>query len=244
MSTAALRYLFLPCLLLSMLDAFEQSAITPYPAILQIPYRPAYTPGEDLPEGNPWLFDNWKPGIVLLNNNTGYDSVNVNFVPSANRFYFRRHDTTFELAPTAVEVRIKDSLHSTDRNCDRIFRNDVGIGKTVRTGTFIEILTEGKIPLFRKYDKNLEGRTTNNGLVIPHSKFVLHSTIFSVIDGKMIKMRLTDRFLRELTSDRQYQVKKFIRAGRMDPKNEADFVKAISYYNYISSPGFSRKVTM
>jgi hypothetical protein len=54
----------------------------------------------------------------------------------------------------------------------------------------------------------------------------------------------TCTFAQYLKSDRQNQMKEFLKSNELNVRKEAGFKLAISYYNYISSPAFSKKISI
>ena len=163
--------------------AFAQSGAISYPSIEQNPViSHDRVPKEDNVEGSPWLFEHWKRGKVVLKGDKQYENLQLNFIPSINKFYFNQHDTSFELSGDVEEVRIQDSIHPDDRNYDRVFKNNMYENKMVMPGTFVEILAEGRISLYKEYLKQAEGQNSTNGIITTVKKYVLHTIIFAQVD--------------------------------------------------------------
>jgi hypothetical protein len=186
-------------------------------------------------EGSPLLFEDWRIGKVVLKNHEQYDYVRLNFDAKNDKFYFNQHDTSFELLSVVEEIRVKDISHSTDSTYDMIFKNNITGGDVVKPGSFVQILSEGKITMFKQYTKRIEGENSNNGIVKNVKKYVLHTNIFAIVNNQVIPVKLSSHSLEELTSDKQDQMKAFVKSKQLNLKKEADFKQALAYYNSISS---------
>ena len=63
------------------------------------------------------------------------------------------------------------------------------------------------------------------------------------LTNKVMPVKLNAHFLEGLTSDKENQMKEFLK-NKLNVRKEAGFKLAISYYNYISSPAFSKKISI
>jgi len=186
-------------------------------------------------EGSPLLFEDWRFGKVILKNNEQYDYVRLNFDAKNDKFYFNQNDTSFELLSVVEQIRVKDISHPTDSTYDMIFKNSVNGGDAVQPGTFVQILSDGKITLFKLYTKRIEGENLNRGIVKSVKRYVLHTNIFAIVNNNTIPVKLGSHSLEELTSDKGDQMKAFVKSKQLNLKKEADFKQALAYYNSISS---------
>lgn len=186
-------------------------------------------------EGSPLLFKDWRMGKVVLKNHEQYDNVELNFDAANNKFYFNKHDTVFELANAVEEIRVKDISNSNDSTNDMVFKENINGDDAMDLKGFVEVLCKGKIPMFRRYTKIIEGENFTNGIVTSTKKYVLHTNIFAIVNKEEIPVKLNSHFLEELTSDKKDQMKTFVKSKRLNLKKETDFKEALSYYNSISS---------
>lgn len=187
-------------------------------------------------EGGPLLFKNWRMGKVVLKNHEQYDNVLLNFDAANNKFYFNKHDTAFELVSAVEEIRVKDISNLNDSTNDMIFKNNInGGGDKLKPNSYVEVLCNGKIPMFKQYTKIIEGENFTNGIITSTKKYVLHTEIFAVSNNEILPVKLNSHFFDELTSDKKDQVKAFVKSRHLNLKKETDFTEALSYYNSISS---------
>jgi hypothetical protein len=179
-------------------------------------------------EGSPLLFDDWKTGMVILKNNERYQLEKINLDASKDKFIFRRNDTTYEFFDNVQEIRIYDE---TDTTMDMVFRTDIN----PEAANFVQVFAKGKIAIFQEYEKKPEGENYTNGIVTTTRKFVLHTQLNAVKDNKLIPMKFAEASLDELTADKKTQVDAYVKENRLKTKKQGDFLKAIRYYNSIST---------
>ena len=214
-------------------NAFSQYTITDGSIVTYS--KPLNVYKDESAEGSPLLFEDWRYGKVILKNHEQYDNVRLNFDATHNKFYFNRHDTSFELLSVVEEIRVKDISHSTDSTYDMIFKNNINGGDVVKPESFVQVLCNGKIVVFKQYTKRIEGENFNNGIVKNVKKYVLHTNFFAIVNNQVIPVKLNSHFLEELTSDKKDQMKAFVKSKQLNVKKETDFKQALSYYNSISS---------
>ena len=186
-------------------------------------------------EGSPLLFKDWRMGKVVLKNHEQYDNVRLNFDAANDKFYFNKHDTVFELVNAVEEIRVKDISNLNDSSNDMVFKNNIDGYDAVKPKGFVEVLCNGKIPMFKQYTKIIEGENFTNGIITSTKKYVLHIEIFVISNNEILPVKLNPHFFDELTSEKKDQIKAFVKSKRLNLKKETDFKEALSYYNSISS---------
>lgn len=181
-------------------------------------------------EGNPLLFNEWKNGDVTLKNNEKYRVEKINLDASRDKFIYYKNDTMFEFFDNIKEIRIYNENHSGDPNSDMVFRNDI-----IPTSNFVQVLARGKITVFQDYEKKPEGENYSNGIVNNTRKYVLHINKNALVNNKVIPIQFNTSTLEELTADKKSQVDVYLKENKLKPKKENDFLRAVIYYNSISS---------
>ena len=182
-------------------------------------------------EGSPLLFDNWKSGEITLANNQKFSIEKINLDASRDVFVYKKNDSVFEFADNAKEVKIYGEDHNSDPGSDMIFRNDINPS----AANFVEVLAEGKITIFCDYKKKPEGEYSTNGFVTTTRKYELHSNYYSLANNTATLIKFTSSTLEDLTSDKKEKMDAFIKENKLKVKKESDFLKAIKFYNSISS---------
>ena len=179
--------------------------------------------------GSRYLFDDWKPGIVILNNGDVFTNIRLKFDAVKSKFYFNRNDTIFELMDNVTEVVLSNT---DDEMMD--FRKIISSDGKNSVTTFARVLSSGKIPLYKEYSKKIEGENFTNGVLTSEKRMVPHNSLWTIINNETIPVKLNSRMLEELTADKKYEMQKFFKTAKINAKNEKDFAAAITYYNSIS----------
>ena len=182
-------------------------------------------------EGSPLLFDSWKSGEIILTNNQKFSIEKINLDASRDVFIYAKNDSVYEFADNIREVKIYSEDHKNNPESDMIFRADVNPS----SANFVQVLTEGKITIFCEYNKRPEGEYSTNGFVTTSRKYELYSDYYSLINNKATLIKFTSSTLEDLTSDKKDKVDAFIKENKLKVKKESDFLKAIKFYNSISS---------
>ncbi|HEY5408886.1 MAG TPA: hypothetical protein VIJ92_17480 [Ginsengibacter sp.] len=181
--------------------------------------------------GNPFLFDDWKKGEVILKNGEKYPIQKMNLDASRNQFIYVVNDSLYEFSDNIRVVKIYGDDHKTDTTSDMIFRTDINPDAT----NFVQVLTRGKVIIFCEYSKKPEGENYSNGIVNNTRKYVLNPAYFTIADAHSVPIKFSSSELGNLTSDKKDEVMAFVKSNHLKVKNKPDFLKAVVYYNEINS---------
>lgn len=184
-------------------------------------------------EGDPLLFEDWKSGEVTLINKEKYFVDKINLDASNNKFIYSKNDTMFEFFNNVQEIKIYTANHLSDPASDMVFRSDV---KTIAPN-FVQVLSRGKITVYKEYVKKPKGENYSNGIVNITRKYVLQTTQNALVNDKIIPLKFNTSTLEELTADKKSEVEAYLKQNNLKPKREEEFVKAVNYYNSISAAG-------
>ncbi len=184
-------------------------------------------------EGTPFLFDDWKSGIVTLKNNEEYALDKINFDASKNKFFYYKNDTVFEFFDNVKQIKIftTPTQASGGKGPAMIFRSDID----PESADLIQVLTAGKITVLQEIQKRAEGENHTNGITSTTRKYVLHTRQNAVVNNRIIPVKFTSSSLDELTSDKKTQVDAFVKENNLKVKKQDDFLKAVAFYNSIST---------
>ena len=180
--------------------------------------------------GSRYLFDDWKPGIIILYNGAEFSNVMLKFDAVKSKFYFNRHDTLFELMDDATEVK----LINLDADEIMDFKRIISGNDKNSDSTFVRVLNGGKVPLYKEYSKKIEGENMTNGMFTSEKRLVPHNSYWSIINNETISVKLNKQSLEKLTDDKKDAIETFIKSKKLNVKNEKDFTEIIAYYNQIS----------
>ena len=184
--------------------------------------------------GSPFLYDDWKSGSVILSNENKLDNLKLKFDVLHNKFLFNRNDSTYEFADDVKEIRIMDEDEK-EGNKQLIFEKVINANDKILAGTFVQVLSAGKITLLKYISKRIEGENFTNGIITSKKQIVSHNSYWVTVSSKTTPVKLNSHSLEELTSDKKDEMQKFVKAAKLNAKNEKDFALAIAYYNSIST---------
>ena len=180
--------------------------------------------------GNQFLFDYWKSGDVILYNGQKFNNVMLKFDALHNKFYFNRNDSMFELMDDVAEVQ----MNNTDDDKVMDFKKIITKNGNDSFTTFVEVLSIGKVTLYKEYIKKFEGENFTNGIFTSERQIVSRQKLWALINNRTNPIKLNSLTMQELTADRKNEMENFIKAKRINVKREKGFAEAITYYNSIS----------
>ena len=185
-------------------------------------------------QGSPFLFEQWKPGKVILKNGSQFDKVQLKFDAEQNKFLYNQKDSLYEFIHPLAEVRLYDETGANDSIFSMVFKNNISAGAKLNPGQFVQVLCQGKVTLIKQYVKNIEGENKNSGYTTTVKQYVLYTNLWAIVNKEVIPIKLTGNFLEQLTGDKNSEVQNYVRANGLKIKSERGFVSAVAYYNLIS----------
>lgn len=187
-------------------------------------YFTKYVPGDDYKfvEGNPYLFEKWSTGIIKLESGANlkmescmYDLYHerLMFLQDENPLYFSNpEDIDRFTVGTSEFINIKNETN-----------ND-----------FYEILVEGKdLKLLKKYNCDIiKGKETNGITQATADKFKITNDYYlKKGDVELIKVKIKEKDILKLLSNKEQEVKKYIQDNKLNLKNENDLVELFKFYS-------------
>jgi hypothetical protein len=175
--------------------------------------------------GSSFLYDNWLPGTVILNNHAIFNNVKLKFDVKDNEFVFNRNDSSFQLGQEVVEVRLYpkngDSL---------IFKNGYDINNAIRPSKYLLVLAEGKLTFLKYLKKNIE-EYNEYGDATKYKRFTEMYDYYIYKDGKAGMVHLNKKELQNQLSDQWDKMSQYMSQNNLSGKDEKSFIGAIRYYN-------------
>ena len=165
-------------------------------------------------EGTPYLFDDWREGVVQLKNGTTYKDVPLKYDQVAEQLLFSHKGQALTFVDPVNEFRFNDGP---------VFRS--GYGKS-----FHEILSDGGTKLIRrKFKQIMESKEYNSASAT--RKFVDVENLFIVKGGELIRVRKDKKSVLSALGDKTAQLETFIRSEKLNLKNEQGIIRLLAYYN-------------
>ncbi len=179
---------------------------------------------EDI-KGSSLLYDNWLPGMVILNNHAVFKNVNLKFDVKDNEFVFNRNDSAFQLSPDATEVRLYQ------KNGDSlVFKNGYEINNGIRSSKYLQVLVDGNLTFLKYLKKDIE-EYSEYGDATKYKRFVEMYEYYIYKGGKAATVHLNKKELQNLLTDKWDKVSQYMSQNGLSGKDEKSFIAAIRYYN-------------
>ena len=181
-------------------------------------------------KGNPFLFKEWLPGTLYLNNNdsvTGvelrfdtYQQIVVAYIRDLNRLILPEEDLV-----TAFSIN--------NRGIDHFFKrvnHDLGV-KKAHSGYFLQVLYEGNMSLQKLfYNKTITLRSPEMPFI---EEFVPESAFYLYINGNYEILRMNKAFLKGRFPEYKKEISAYTRKNKLKYKKEKDFAMIIAYLDDI-----------
>jgi hypothetical protein len=187
-------------------------------------------------QGSPFLFEDWRLAKIKFKTKQEYDNIKVKFNPFDNSFYYNKNDSLYEFAENLEEVRIKNNEHLNESGYDMVFTKNISAGGEIAPGTFVQILSKGKITLVKYFKGKVYENAESSafGSEGKTKKLVTTSVVLAITNSGTRRIQYNTKYLQELTTDKTQEITEFIKLKGLNVKKEMDFAVAISYYNLIS----------
>ena len=180
--------------------------------------------------GSPFLFDDWKPGSILLTDGKSYGNILLKYDVLNNKFLFNNKDSIYEFLDVLQQVTIADTSNSLN-NEYLIFQKINNKVDKIKAGSFVQILCNGKVKLYKQHFKKIEGQNVDNGIYTSTKRIVDYSSFWVGVNNEMFPIKLNRSSLEQLPLDKKEEIKNYISKKQLKLNKEKDFTLAIIYYN-------------
>ena len=180
--------------------------------------------------GSPFLFDDWRSGVITLTDGKSYANILLKYDVLNNKFLFNHKDSTYEFLDVLQQVTIVDT--GTSFNNDFLIFEKINskIDK-IKAGSFVQILCNGNIKLYKHHSKKIEGQNFNNGINTSIKRIVDHYSFWATVKNESFPIKINKNSLEEITWDKKEELKSYIIKNHLKLNKEKDFTIAIKYYN-------------
>lgn len=178
------------------------------------------------------LFEDWRPAKVKITQGKLITGVLVNFeVYSGETLY--QNKALYKNDNQSIEIL--DQLDYIETDFDhpgerRLFMNGF-ISKDFSPTTFLQVLNQGQHRLLKLEKKVLIVGISDNRFDKNAIRLGI-KTEYYIADNQAAKyIKLTESALGKIAGDKKNELKAFIESNQLDVKQEANFVRALSYIN-------------
>jgi hypothetical protein len=190
--------------------------------------RSAAHPGTEL-KGSPFLFDDFRPADLYFTNKSWALNRQVKFDCYKDELIYLDNGIIYDIDKDIIDrFVIKSETDTTSLTFVNIFLSP---GKK---RTFLQILYEGSIVLYKNYHKEFY-EADYTGPYNADRRFNEYTDkpwyYILMADGSMHKLRLNERYMTRLFSDRSEAIKEFIYSNNISLSEEKDLVRLAAFYD-------------
>ncbi len=183
-------------------------------------------------EGSPYLWDKNKTGQLFIEGNKVVRNFTFNYNVWRDQIEFADAGKNRVISKPGAIKKIayneEQALHYVPYEKKRfLLKNQVDT-------TFMELLVDGKVSLFKNPQCKLKDPDYNEALMVgdKNYKFVHGQSYYIQKDAKLLKkIKPKERRLFQLLTKKQDKVKNYIENNNLNLENEKDLARVFRYYN-------------
>lgn len=186
--------------------------------------------------GTPYLYDQWKPGNIYLNDNTLIKNVNIKFNIYTDELMYLNSSSGDSLIIDRTMINKFEIID--DLTDDIILLEEINT-KPVKSSkkTFVKVIYEGKSKLILKYIKSFT-KANYKGAYATGNKYDEYNDdqqYFIFIDeNNPVKIKLNKKSVIKALAVKEDEVKVFINERNLSLNNENEVAELLEYYDSIA----------
>jgi hypothetical protein len=175
--------------------------------------------------GSPFMSDKWITGNV--NTPKGlYKSLKLKLDAYSNTLYFNKEDEPYEFADGVLDFTLTPAQN--DSNTYRHFVKGLN-GPDIRRDQFLEVLTEGEMPLYKVPVIFVsEVNEINKGVIKTFRKV---DKYYVLKNNNLQPIKLSKSDILDVVGDKKDKVEAFANTSNLSFKKESDVAAIFKYYN-------------
>lgn len=182
-----------------------------------------------LVEGTPYFKDEWMKGNVVVNGGAQYPGIYLKLDLYDNEVHFRDMKGNDMIATASIQkVILFDSAAQQVFN----FVNGEFIQADTRVRGWYELLSEGKVWLFKKFNKQVQESRPYGSATIEQS-IITFANYYVLYNGTFTEIKKM-KDLPGILVDKKEQLAQYIKSNNLSGKTETDFESVINYYNSLN----------
>jgi len=181
-------------------------------------------------KGSAYLLDDWMIGNIHLDDGNKMSQVQFKLDAFSHRIIIYQEKLK--------RLVIAEKLHITGftaeiNNTHKTFKKIIGVNSKTKVydGCYFEVLTEGRVSLYKLYYKEIIPIHDANKKYI--EEFSDEISYYALINDEYIHFRLGRNFLYRNFPEYKVQLRKFIRKNKLNVRKEGNIVVAVNYLNEI-----------
>lgn len=182
--------------------------------------------------GNPFLFEKWVEGEVILKQGK-YTNLELKYDAFSKTLYFNKNGEMFEFQDEVISFLLmpqKDDKSKPLLFVKGIETSDFGKNQ------FVQLLHNGRIGLYKSTIVFVsEMNKINEGVV---KTFQQSERYYSKINDRLEMIKFSKKDIMAFLADRSAEVEKYATSTSLSFKKEADVIKILEYYESLKKSQF------
>lgn len=176
-------------------------------------------------KGSPFLFDKWIRGAASTSSGV-YTDLDLKLNAYENTLIFQQNDESYEFQLPINSFVLKP--RERDSSSYMYFRRGF-TGPSLQASQYVQILTEGKLGLYRSDIKSVSDfNEINRGVV---KAFSTVTRYYIKKDAALFLIKPSKDELLSYMTDKKDSVEAFIKEKKLNLKKEIDMIALVKYYN-------------
>lgn len=178
-------------------------------------------------EGTPYFLDYWIKGRVTMKSGKKYADMPIKYDTMNDRLIFQAENGNIMYFTEPVSAfEVNDIATSTNYK----FTNGLPAIDGQTQSSFYQIITPGKISLFKKPYKKISEHTTYGSATVNKS-FDLRNDYYILQNGNLAKINLNKKSLLALVPNKEKEITDYLKKEKTDFKQDTDLNKLFTYLN-------------
>ncbi len=172
-------------------------------------------------EGSPYLFDDWKKGVVKLKNGKTYKDVDLKLNVLSDEVLFKdAKGNTLVFVDEVSEFKIGDVLMRAGYQASE--------GRTEKS--FYQVLSDGGTTLLKRQSKSIVEEKPFNSATV-QKKILSTESYYLARNNQLVKVKKDKKAILEALGEKSVELEKYIASNKLNLKEERDMSQLLNYYN-------------
>lgn len=181
--------------------------------------------------GSPYLFPNFKKGVVLLKNGNSYKEILLNIDLIGQEVLFSdKNNSKVAFQDEVSSVLFRDTVAGTAT--DRLFKRNFPASGNTSGKDYFEVIADGKITLLKRLWKVIWQEKEFNSAT--QKKNILDKSAYYVFDAEkktLVQVKMNKKNLLEIFAAHKDDIEKYISSEKIDFNKDEALNKLFIHYN-------------
>ena len=181
-------------------------------------------------KGNPFLFDDWKKGNVLLKTKEKVDSVFIKYNLYTDLLHVNIDEQEYLFNIDVWEFLLPDPL----TNKTALFRSGLNAEPGLNEKSFYQVLYDGKTKLLLKHKKQIGSELTSTPGVKVRVFDYQKNWFILTASGNMKKIKKKNKGILDLLEGKKEELKKMADSNKLKLVNDEEIIRILEYYDTLT----------